>query len=106
MEWLEPWWSTERQDAKFHETFRKQLKLELPPGHVLYEVPARLIGRGNGDDALFELLDGTGRVAQVHLTWAKVRERLPWPVTAVYDSREDWAEKSMKPEHEEWASDL
>jgi hypothetical protein len=66
MEWLDPWWSTEGHSPEFHETFRKQLELE-----------AKLIARDNGDDALFQILDGSGRVAVVHLTWAKSQERLP-----------------------------
>jgi len=51
MEWLDPWWSTEAQEKAFYETFRKQLELEVPPGHVLFGLPVKLIGRGDGDDA-------------------------------------------------------
>ncbi|WP_146002127.1 hypothetical protein [Cupriavidus pauculus] len=104
MEWLEPWWSTENMDNQFHETFARQLALEVPPGHELFELPARLIGRGLGDDALFEILDGSGRVAVVHLTWSKSRERLPWPITVFYTDMENWIETCMLPEHQEWAN--
>ncbi|WP_437227686.1 hypothetical protein SH661x_000503 [Planctomicrobium sp. SH661] len=102
MIWLEPWWSTEDQSAAFHETFLRQLKLEVPPGHPLFGAPVRLIARGNGDDALFEFLDGSGRVAIVHLTWATRQERLPWPVTTVYPHLQTWGEEVMIPQHREW----
>ena len=106
MEWLEPWWSTSEQGEEFHDKIQRQLRLELSPSHELYGVPVKLIGRhGGSDDALFELLDGSGRVAVVHLTWAKSQERLPWPVTTIYESLEAWAEQWMRPEHEEWAAD-
>lgn len=105
MEWLEPWWPTEAQSPEFHETFARQLALELSPGHVLYGVPVKLIGRHDGsDDALFEFLDGSGRVAVVHLTWARGAERPPWPMTAIYGSLAAWAEQRMRPEHEAWAA--
>lgn len=105
MEWLEPWRPTEGQGREFHETFRRELERELSPGHELYGVPVRLIGRhAASDDALFELLDGSGRVAVVHLTWANRPERVPWPETAIYRSLEAWAEQRMRPEHEGWAT--
>ncbi|OPY13237.1 MAG: hypothetical protein A4E66_00841 [Syntrophus sp. PtaB.Bin001] len=68
IELLEPWCSTEKFDSRFHESQFKQLELEVPPGHGLYGLPVRLIGRGNGDDALFEILDGSNRIAVVHLS--------------------------------------
>jgi hypothetical protein len=101
MEWLEPWSSTENYAAQFHESFRKQLEREVAPGHVMHGVPVKLIACGNGDDALFQILDGSGRVAEVHLTWSKEQERLPWPGTTIYASLEEWAQKSMCPAHED-----
>jgi hypothetical protein len=106
MEWLEPWWSTEEQGQDFCETFRRQLELELSPGHELYGVPLRLIGRhGGSDDALFEFLDGSGRVAVVHLTWKRGPEVPPWPHSVVYQSLEAWSEECMRPEHEAWSGE-
>ena len=102
MEWLSPWWSTEEQDSTFHETFESELQLEVGPGHFVFGIPAKLIGRHDAcDDALFELCDGTCRVAVVHLTWAKHEERLPWPRTEIYASLESWADQRMCPEHED-----
>jgi len=105
MEWLEPWWSTAELDEQFHETFRRQLEREVPPGHSMHGLPVRLIARGNGDDVLFQILDGSGRVADVHLTWSKSQEYLPWPGTSIYLSLQEWIEKVMIPEHKEWAGE-
>lgn len=102
MEWLEPWWSTASMDSEIRDAIERQLVREVPPGHPIYQIPARLVGRGNGDDALFELLDGSGRVADVHLTWSKSQERLPWPITTVYANLQQWAQECMISEHREW----
>jgi hypothetical protein len=91
-------------DEQFKESWRRQLEIEVPPEHVLYGVSVKLLARGNGDDALFEILDGTGRVADVHLTWSRSQERLPWPGTDIYASLQEWIEKVMIPEHQEWAN--
>ena len=99
MEWLKPWRSTKHHDEPVHETFQRQLQREVAPGHCMHGLPVELIARGNGDDALFQLLDGSGRVAQVHLTWSKTQQRLPWPATTIYKKLEEWAEKIMLPEH-------
>lgn len=106
MEWLEPWWSTAEEDRDFHETFEGQLRLEVGPDHKLFDIPARLIGRhGGSDDTLFELLDGSGRVAVVHLTWSKCREDKPWPRHWIYENVEDFAKRHMRPDHEDYMAD-
>lgn len=102
MEWLEPWCSTEDADDNYRNAFSRQLQLEIAPDHAMFGLTSRLIGRGQGDDALFEILDGTGRVAVVHLTWARTQERPPWPITSFYSSLLEWAELRMQLEHEEW----
>lgn len=105
MIWFEPWSSVEHYDDNYRNGFLDQLRREVAPGHALYDLPVRLIAWGNGGDALFALLDGSGRIAQVHLTWAHGSERLPWPGTAIYASLETWAEQAMLPEHREWAAE-
>ena len=105
MEFLEPWWSTESQDEGFYATFLNQLQSEIGPGHPMYETPVRLIARGNGDDCLFKLLDGTERVGVVHLTWSKRHERSRWPGTSMYNSIEEWRTQRMLPENKEWQDD-
>jgi hypothetical protein len=106
MDWLEPWSSVEGESAEYLETFRRQLEREVGPEHSLSGLPVRLIARGPSDDVLFWILDGSGRVAEVHLTWAKRQENFPWPITSIYPSLEDWSEQRMRPEHEEWRFDV
>jgi len=73
--------------------FEAELLRESKPGHALFGIPVAAIGRRyDQDDVLFELLDGSGRVAEVHLTWTGERERPPWPGTTLFASFEDWAE--------------
>ncbi|MCZ8072776.1 MAG: hypothetical protein O9341_01470 [Paucibacter sp.] len=104
MEWLDPWIPVEAIGERLAQGVQQQLQIELPPGHLLYGIPVKVMARGNGDDVLFELLDGSNRVADVHLTWSKGQERLPWPGTDVYSSLQDWAERVMEPEHRDWSS--
>jgi hypothetical protein len=100
---LEPWWSTDEQDAHFHETFLNQLRTEVGPDHVMFGLPVRMIGRdGGSDDTLFEILDGSGRVALVHLTWAKGEERLPWPGTHIYPNFQAFAVEVMIPKNQDY----
>ena len=103
IELLDPWWSTKHQSEEFHRSVVKQLKREIPRGHALEKVDVRVIARGNGDDALFQLLDGSGRVATVHLTWQRSRQKPPWPLTDLFESLEEWRVKVMLPDHEEWS---
>src|ERR1700761_3179787 len=95
MEWLEPWYAVSTGAAGVASTLERQLAIEVPPGHILFGVQVKLIARGNGDDAMFELMEGSGRVAGVHLAWSKSTERLPFPGAAVYGSLEEWASQVM-----------
>ncbi|GLS97882.1 hypothetical protein [Piscinibacter gummiphilus] len=101
MEWLDPWGSTEGEESSYLHTFAEQLERETRRGHELHGVKVLLIGRGDGDDALFEMLDGTGRVAEVHLVW-QGRQKPPWPASSIYSSLEEWRVKRMIPQHKEW----
>jgi hypothetical protein len=100
-DWLEPWGSTKNAEEGYLRTFAEQLARETTCGHQLYRVPVRLIGRGNGDDALFALEDGTGRVAEVHLVW-QGKQQPPWPCTTIFAHLKEWLEKSMLPAHLDW----
>jgi hypothetical protein len=52
---------------------------------------------------LFQLLDGTNRVAVVHLTYAQHPEPNPtWPETRVFEDFEHFAAEEMQIEHENW----
>jgi hypothetical protein len=67
-----------------------ELARETAPGHLLHGVPTQALARsGIDDDVLFALLDGSGRVAVVHLTWSQ--ETSPWwPGTRLFANREAW----------------
>jgi hypothetical protein len=68
---------------------------------LLYRVP-------RGDDALFQLLDGSGRVAFVHLHWGKAPGRIDDKFrtsTRIYMNFEAFRQQHMLPEHEEWMTD-
>lgn len=102
MEWLDPWRPAADSDALVHDAVLRQLRREVGPGHPMFGVPVRLIGRnGRSGDDLFEVLDGSGRVAVVHLTWAQRREELPWPWTQMFPSWDAWAEQWMWLDFEE-----
>ena len=66
----------------------------------MFALPVKLIARdGGSDDALFEILDGSGRVAVVHLTWSNGQERLPWPGTRIYPNLQAFAVEEMIPKN-------
>jgi|SRR6267142_1459773 len=101
VEWLEPWSAVDAEDRDYCGGFERQLALEVRRGHPLYGLSVHLIGRGNGDDCLFSLEDGSRRVAVVHLVW-QGPQKPPWPSSAVYADLEAWVKECMIPEHQDW----
>ncbi len=80
-----------------------ELRREVGVGHPLHGVPFAAIGITGSDDVLVHLLDGSDRVAVVHLTWAQsIPEPLPWPMTDIYRSLAKWAEEGMRSDHEDY----
>jgi hypothetical protein len=91
VEWPIPFSPIER--AEDSSAFEAELRRELKPGHPLFRLRVAAIGRRyDQDDVLFELLDGSGRVAEVHLTWVGEKEKPPWPRTELFDNFGAWAE--------------
>lgn len=81
MEWPESWCGIKPNTAAAVEA---ELARELSPGHRLHGLPVRaIVLGGNGDDVLFEITDGSGQVAEVHLTWRPERDP-DWPFAEVY----------------------
>jgi hypothetical protein len=102
--WLAPWHPI--KDASADDGLSRELYSELCPRHVLYGIKARPVAhRQDCDDALFELLDGSGRFAVVYLTFAQHPEPDPqWPETEIYG---DWAQferERMQSDAAEWAT--
>ncbi len=103
IEWLDPWWPTATESESYRQTFLWQLKREVAQGHELFDIPARLIGKRDGnDDTLFELLDGSGRVAEVHLVWGSDSQPPPFPISRIFANLEVWKRERMKPDHAEF----
>lgn len=98
MEWLEPWESLDASPAELREAYVHRLAVELAPGHPLFGVKVRAIGKQAGSDGvLFEILDGSSRVADVHLTWATGPCELPWPLWEIWPSLDAWVAGAMRP---------
>jgi hypothetical protein len=97
LQWIEPWQPMETQAEA--DALRAELSRELPPAHPLSGLPLRAIGRRvDGDDVLFAIEDGSGRVASVHLTWRGAQEVLPWPSTTLHQDLSSWAEAARRAE--------
>ena len=103
MEWLEPWCNVDDFGPEFAAFFEAELRRELSDGHPLFGRPVAAIGKRDGtDDVLFRLLDGTGRVAVVHLTFSNRPESPPWPGCRIFPSLEIWASDCMRADHDDF----
>jgi hypothetical protein len=100
MDWLEPW-SAADLTQEMAAAFEQELDREVGPGHPLFGIRVETVARHRAcDDVLFRLLDGSTRVAVVHLTWTRrARETPPWPSTELYPDLQTWAEQRMRPDH-------
>jgi hypothetical protein len=100
--WLAPWQPI--RDSRPEDPTALELHDELRNGHFLFGIRTRPVAqRQDCPDVLFELLDGSGRFAVVHLAHGQHPETDPrWPETVVYD---DWPEflSAMKVDAVEWA---
>ena len=97
--WLDPWVPAKSEKVKVG--FKMELARELQEGHPLHGSKVSAIGcRGDNDDVLFEIQDGVGRYAVVHLSWSSKPETPPWPHTTYFETLEAWIEKCMKADHD------
>jgi hypothetical protein len=72
----EPWYPI--IDVTAARTLADELARELGEGHLLFDVAVEAVARrADRDDVLFRLLDGSGRLALVHLTWRGEVEPAP-----------------------------
>ena len=102
LDWLHPWRSVNDWTPDQTKQTVDQLRVEVGPKHPLYGVPVSIIGiRCDCDDSLFQLEDGTGRIAVVHLTFRQSQEPMPWPETQIFESIEDFITTRMRLDHEE-----
>jgi hypothetical protein len=93
--WLGPWHPL--NDALPYNGLVEELRRELLREHVLFNVHVRPVAtRRDCDDVLFELLDGSGRLAVVHLTYAQHPEPDPrWPETRLFLNCEEFQRDGM-----------
>ena len=100
MQYLESWIALRASGLGGASPCNAELARELSEGHPLFGAPVAAIAkRSDSDDVLFQLRDGTGRVAEVHLTFQHP-ERPPWPRTRIFPSLEAWADERMEADHE------
>ena len=94
MTWLTPWHQHTNPAAA-----EAELARELSGSHVLANVPVTALAcRQDQDDVLFQLNDGSGRVAVLHLTYRK--ESAPdWPFTTLFGSLEEFSAGAMAQDH-------
>jgi hypothetical protein len=106
MNWLVPWHPLPNRSAD--DPLVVELHRELCNSHKLFGVPVCPIGkRQDCDDVLFRLLDGSNRLAVVHLTFAQHPEPDPiWPSTRLFDSWEHFEQEAMKLDHEDFTSEI
>ncbi len=102
MNWLIPW--RPLPDRTPDDPVVHELRRELCSEHVLYDISVRPIAqRQDCDDVLFELLDGSERLAMVHLTYAGHPEPNPdWPETRLFGSWEAFSREEMLPANVAW----
>ena len=99
--WLVPWHPV--ADGRQDDSTAKELYDEVCDKHILFGIKARPVGhRQDCDDVLFELLDGSGRFAVVHLTYASHSEPDPrWPETVIYRSSREFL-RAMNKDAADW----
>lgn len=105
MIWLAPWEAVEDnlETGSIRAGFMNELRKEVGPGHVLYGLNAKLIGRRYDRDTTLFLLED-GRIARVHLTWRQDSEIDPrWPETTIYADAKDWQTRGLVTDHDEWS---
>jgi hypothetical protein len=96
IEFLEPWKAVNDQSHGVAE-----LNREISAGHVLTGVPFESIGfRQDCDDVAFRLLDGSGRIAVVHLTF-QIEHDPKWPFTELFASLEEFVTR-IQADHDEF----
>lgn len=72
--------------------FSDELRAELAPGHRLFGLPLRAIGRRwDNIFVLFALEDGSARVAEVVLPWKRGPMEPPLPMTILFANFQEWA---------------
>jgi len=96
--WQHPWRQVSEPEVS---ELERELRHELPDGHVLSNRYARAIGRRvDEDDVLYFVDDGAKQeLALVHLTW-RAESSPEWPHTVIYGDVEAFSAGSLGQENE------
>lgn len=95
--YLEPWSAVGGDEAA---ALQAELRRELAPAHPLRERPTLPIARRKDCDDVLFLLEDSGEVAVVHLTWRGGTEPDPGcPETRIEASLEAFATGPMRRDH-------
>ena len=79
----EPWFGV--TDLREREAIERELRRELPRGHVLFDCIVHVVARRRDCDDVAVRMSGSEQIAVVHLTWShEPPEQLPSPETDVY----------------------
>ncbi len=90
MEWPERWIPIDLPSEV--SAFTDELRTELAPGHCLFGLPLRALGRQRDNIfTLFAVEDGSARVAEVVLPWKREPMEPPAPTTTLFANFEEWA---------------
>lgn len=102
--WIRPWQPISERGRTAYEY---ELKLELTPGHPLYDVDVTAVGRRCvGDDVLFQLHNHPAEFAVVHLTFIGRPELdSQWPAIVLYSSLDHWIMRGMLVDAAAWEAD-
>ena len=99
LKFMEPYWDALEIEEDHIQTLMNELKLELPPNHILYDKNVALIAKKtNNDDIVLELEDNS--IALVHLTWSAKQEATGFPITRIYkDALHFWKNEMVENVH-------
>ena len=102
-DFLGPWWATDGDSGPWEQRFLDKLQSQIGPEHVLYGLPVRIVGSyGGSQELLFEILDGTGRLAVIGVTWEGFEHSFSLPDTTIYPNFEVFKTRRMIPEHDQY----
>ena len=102
-DFLDPWWATDGDNGPWEQRFLNKLQTQVGPEHVMYGLPVRIVGSYGGSQALlFEILDGTGRLAVIGVTWESFEHSFSLLDTTIYPNFEAFKTQRMSPDHEQY----
>ncbi len=99
---LNPW--NFSVDKKLEDNLKAELKKEINNSHILYHKinQLRLIAFYNPDDDCLFIDEVNNEFYVIHPTWSGEKENGIWPSTDKFESLNEWIEKRLVPDQEDW----